>query len=141
MNSCCYRHKSRSSSGCDLPQRTTRQSGPRGIGTIVDDSITDVRLGWEPLSGATKYEWQLNDDEDFTTEPVLLKGETKATSVRLPELELAITYYWRVRAIQPMLGPWSDKWSFTTSLVAGLVAPHLQSPEAGASDVEIKPVF
>ena len=112
-----------------------------GIGTIVDYSVGDIRLDWEALSGATEYKWQLNYDSGFSTEPVPFEGETKASSARLPELELATTYYWRVRATEPVLSPWSDKWSFTTSLGTEIVAPHLQSPEAGASNVEVKPLF
>jgi hypothetical protein len=59
----------------------------------------------------------------------------------LPALELATTYYWRVRATEPMLSPWSDKWSFTTALGYASIAPELLNPEAGASGVPLKPVF
>ena len=40
-----------------------------------------------------------------------------------------------------MLSPWSDKWSFTTSLDTEAIALRLESPAAGASGVPVKPVF
>jgi len=103
--------------------------------------IRNVSLEWETLKGATKYKWQLDYETDFSSVPAEFEGDTQASSARLPALELATTYYWRVRATEPVLSPWSAKWSFTTSLGAGIVAPELYSPEAGASGVPLKPVF
>jgi len=85
-----------------------------GIGTIIDYNVGNVGLDWETLSGATSYEWQLDDDTDLSDVPAEFEGETEASSTQLPELEPATTYYWRVRANEPVLSPWSDKWSFTT---------------------------
>jgi hypothetical protein len=51
------------------------------------------------------------------------------------------TYYWRVRATEPVLSPWSAKWSFATSLGKAVVAPELQSPGAGATGVPLRPIF
>ena len=107
-----------------------------GVGTIISGTISDVSLDWEPLSGATSYQWQLDDDNNFSSE-----GNTSSTSVRLPDLKPATTYYWRVRAIGPVLSPWSARWSFTTSLGGEIVAPKLESPQAGASGVSVRPVF
>lgn len=107
-------------------------------------SGTDTRtisLDWQTLEGATGYEWQLDYDGNFSTVPSEFQGNTQASSVRLPELEMATTYYWRVRVNKPVLSPWSDKWSFTTSLGTEIIAPELYSPKAGVSEVPIKPVF
>ena len=113
-----------------------------GIGMLISHSeISNVSLDWETLEGATNYEWQLDHDTDFSTSPVASEGDTKASSVRLPALEPDTTYYWRVRATEPMLSPWSAKWSFTTSLGSETIAPTLLYPEAGASEVPLKPVF
>jgi len=46
-----------------------------------------------------------------------------------------------VRAIEPVLSPWSAKWSFTTSLGDEATAPELISPEAGAREVPLDPIF
>jgi len=110
-----------------------------GIGTIINYTISNVSLDWETLSGATTYEWQLNNDADFSSP--LDGGYTKASTTRLPAIELATTYYWRVRATEPMLSPWSDKWSFTTALGYESIAPKLLNPEAGVRGVPLKPVF
>jgi len=40
-----------------------------------------------------------------------------------------------------VLSPWSSKWSFTTVLGSSSAACKLLSPEAGVSDVPLKPVF
>ena len=46
-----------------------------------------------------------------------------------------------MRVNEPVLSPWSAKWSFTTSLGGEIVAPELESPQAGASGVPLKPIF
>ncbi len=112
-----------------------------GIGIITDNNIGNVGLDWETLSGATSYEWQLDDDTDFSDVPSEFEGETEASSAQPPELEPATTYYWRVRANEPVLSPWSDKWSFTTALGTEAFAPQLLSPEAGATEVSPRPLF
>jgi photosystem II stability/assembly factor-like uncharacterized protein len=125
-----------------LTQPVTLTSPPDqapGIGTIINYEVRDVSLDWKTLSGATDYEWQLNDDADFSS-PVD-GGYTTASKARLPTLELATTYYWRVRATEPILSPWSDKWSFTTALGYASIAPELLNPEAGASGISLTPVF
>jgi len=125
-----------------LTQPVTPTSPPDqapGIGTIINYTISDASLDWETLSGATDYEWQLNDDTDFSSP--FEGGYTEASTTRLPALELATTYYWRVRATEPMLSPWSDKWSFTTALGYASIAPELLNPEAGASGIPLEPVF
>jgi len=47
-----------------------------------------------------------------------------------------------VRAKKPLLSPWSAKWSFTTGLESEtLAAPIPESPEDGAIDIPIQPLF
>ena len=109
-----------------------------GIGT------GNVILEWETLQGATSYKWQLDYDTDFSTVPSEFEGDTKASSARLPALETATTYYWRVRVTEPVLSQWSAKWSFTTSLGTlgtTVTAPELYSPKAGANEVPLRPIF
>ncbi len=111
------------------------------VGEAQGISTRNVSLDWEALPGATSYKWQLDYDTDFSAVPTGFENTTSASSARLPALESAIRYYWRVRAIQPVLSPWSAKWSFTTSLGSEIVALKLLSPEAGAGGVQLKPVF
>ncbi len=103
--------------------------------------INNTNLDWETLKGASGYEWQINYDTDFSSIPDRFQGNTKSSTVWLPELEMGKTYYWRVRATKPVLSRWSDKWSFTTILGNQIIAIQLLSPEAGASEVPVKPVF
>ncbi|MFC2007762.1 hypothetical protein ACFLVB_04120, partial [Chloroflexota bacterium] len=112
-----------------------------GIGILTNHTITNVSLNWKTLKGATSYQWQLDSDTDFSTVPSGFEGTTKSSSVLLPALEPATTYYWRVRVTAPVLSKWSAKWSFTTSLDSEVVTLKLENPGAGASDVAVKPLF
>jgi len=114
-------------------------TSPSDKATGTDTS--NIKLKWMTSKGATSYRWQLDYDTDFSSLPAGFEGDTKATSVRLPALEPSTTYYWRVRAAEPVLSPWSAKWSFTTSLGAEAVAIKLYSPEAGAGGVPLRPLF
>lgn len=112
-----------------------------GIGSLIDHTIRNASLDWETLEGATSYQWQLDYDTDLSSVPSGFDDTTEASSTHLPSLEPGTTYYWRTRAKTPVLSPWSDKWSFTTSLDTEVIALRLESPTAGASGVPPKPVF
>jgi len=120
-------------------------SGPVALTSPSDKAAGvetgNIRLDWTSLKGATKYHWQLDYDNDFSTVPNGFEGDAEETSVRLPALEMGTTYYWRVRATEPVLSQWSAKWSFATALGKAVVAPELLSPEAGATGVPLRPVF
>lgn len=120
---------------------TSPPDGASGVGTIVNHTVSNVSLDWEASKGATRYQWQLDYDTSFSNPDEGFEGNTKVVSARLPTFELATTYYWRVRATEPVLSPWSAKWSFTTSLDSEVVAPELVSPEDSASGVGLKPTF
>ncbi|MBA7640679.1 hypothetical protein ES703_48350 [subsurface metagenome] len=120
---------------------TSPQDKAQDIGTVVNHTISNVSLDWEVARGATKYQWQLDDETDFSTIPAGFEDSTKASQAKLPTLELATTYYWRVRVIKPLLSPWSTEWSFTTNSSSEMIAPKLNHPEDGTSDVGLKPVF
>jgi hypothetical protein len=127
-----------------LTQSVTLTSPPDeapGVGTIVNDTVKNISLDWETLAGADEYKWQLDYDTDFSSVPSGFEGNTQASSAQLPALDPATTYYWRVRATEPVLSPWSDKWSFTTSLGTEAFAPQLESPEGGVSGVPVRPIF
>ncbi|HUT67140.1 MAG TPA: hypothetical protein VMW86_01140 [Dehalococcoidales bacterium] len=112
-----------------------------GIGSLIDHTVRNISVDWETLDGATSYEWQCNYNTDFSSIPDGLEGTTAASSARLPSLEPATTYYWRVRASAPVTGPWSAKRTFTTSLDTESIALKPESPSAGASGVPVKPLF
>jgi photosystem II stability/assembly factor-like uncharacterized protein len=112
-----------------------------GIGSLVDHTVRNVSLDWEAWDGATSYQWQCDSDNDFSSVPAGFDVNTTASFARLPALEPATTYYWRVRASAPVLSPWSEKRTFTTILDTETIALKPESPAAGASGVPAKPVF
>ena len=111
------------------------------IGGMVDHTVRDISLDWETMDGATGYEWECGYDDDFASGSGKLTGSTSGTSIRLPALEPATTYHWRVRASSPALSPWSAKRSFTTVMDTEAVVLRPESPPAGATGVAVKPVF
>jgi photosystem II stability/assembly factor-like uncharacterized protein len=117
------------------------ENGSTGIGSLLNHSIKDITINWETMEDVTNYEWQCSYDTDFSSIPDGLSGTTSTSSVRLSVLESATTYYWRVRACSPVFSPWSDKWSFTTTMDTETVNLILESPPPGATGVSIIPVF
>jgi len=112
-----------------------------GIGVMIDNDVNSVTLDWETLGGATGYEWQLDDDNNFYDIATSFEDDVEASSAHLPGLEPSTTYYWRARANDPVLSPWSEKWSFTTVLGTEAAAPQLLSPAFGASGAPLRPLF
>ena len=100
-----------------------------------------IRLDWKAMSGATKYQWQVDYDGDFSTVSDGFEGDSEGSSIRLPVLEMATAYYWRVRVITPYYSPWSAVCSFTTKLGETVNAPELYTPKAGTVDTPPQPVF
>jgi hypothetical protein len=99
-----------------------------GVGTVTGGAISNVNLDWEPPPGATSYQWQLDNDNDFSRVPAGFEGNTERSSVILPPLKTGTTYYWRVRANGPVLSLWSETRSFTTSS-ANTVSPGAESSQ------------
>ncbi len=122
-------------------EQTSPENTTAVTGSLVDHTIRDITLDWEILDGATTYQWQCDSDTDLSAVPVGFEGNTSASSARLPALEPATTYYWRVRVVAPVLSPWSEKWSFTTGLDTEIIHISPESPAAGAVNVPVKPVF
>lgn len=112
-----------------------------GIGNLVDSTVRNITLDWDTREGATGYEWRCDRDTDLDSVPDGFQDTTQASSAVLPPLESSTTYYWQVRVSSPVLSPWSEKWSFTTSLDPVANKLTLESPAAGAGDVPVAPLF
>jgi photosystem II stability/assembly factor-like uncharacterized protein len=117
------------------------EPGASGTGNLLDHTVRAINLDWETLEGATSYEWECGYNDDLTATPGEFGDSTSASSVRLPALEPATTYHWRVRASRPALSPWSEKRSFTTAMDTEGITLRPESPTAGATGVPTEPVF
>jgi hypothetical protein len=102
--------------------------------------VTDVRLEWQAMTGATEYEWQVSDETDFSSLPAGFSGTANAASARVAALQPSTAYHWRVRVSKPCLSPWSAAWGFTTILGGANITAELVVPQAGAT-TSIRPVF
>jgi hypothetical protein len=117
--------------GTDAPA-----DGATDVGTISGNQVS-VALSWADI-GADTYELQVSSDSAFTSP---MTTTTSDTSASVSGLEPGVTYYWRMRATDPVTGSWSDTMSFTTVATPGTVAPELMSPDAGAEGVSSTPTF
>jgi photosystem II stability/assembly factor-like uncharacterized protein len=115
--------------------------GASGTGSLIDHTVRNVSLDWEAMEGATAYQWECRYDDDFSAASGVFGDSTSASSVRLPALEPATTYYWRVRASSPELSPWSEKEAFTTVMDTEGIALRPESPASGATGVPLRPAF
>jgi photosystem II stability/assembly factor-like uncharacterized protein len=112
-----------------------------GIGSLIDHAIKNIIIDWEPVTGASGYQWQCAYNGDFSNIPAGLEGTVTGSEARLPPLDPSTMYSWRVRVNAPALGPWSEKRVFSTSLDTRVIELKPESPEAGAVEVPVKPVF
>lgn len=98
---------------------TTRAFEPAQVGLFspADSAIdqpTTITLTWNPVQGADFYHLQVSTSSDFGQ--LFFEDSTLIlTSQRFENFDNGVTYYWRVRAINPV-GPglFSPTWHFTT---------------------------
>jgi hypothetical protein len=83
-------------------------------------------FSWEPIAGATTYEFQISKESSFTflvfTDNATSAGESLPVAFKLDD---GVQYYWRVRVIAPAVGEWSQVGVFTVSIP---VTPPPTSP-------------
>ena len=115
--------------------------GASALGNLVDHTVRNITLHWETMDGATGYEWECSYEDDFTADSLAFGDSTSGSSVHLPALDPATTYFWHVRVSSPALSPWSERQSFTTVMDTELVTMQPESPTVGAAGVPVKPVF
>ncbi len=116
-------------------------AGATGCGTLVEHTVRNIVLDWATRAGATDYQWQCTDATNFDAVPANLQDVTTTSSARLPDLEPGTTYRWRVRANNPVLGPWSAVQTFTTTLDTEPIGLQPESPAAGESGIAVRPLF
>jgi hypothetical protein len=109
-----------------------------GANAVV--STGRIELQWSSVSGATSYDVQVSDNQDFSTIVYNGLGQT-ASSWSIDVVESSRTLYWRVRSVNSAgIGSWSMWRRFSTSATA-LLAPELLSPPRNAVRVEPTVIF
>jgi hypothetical protein len=101
--------------------------------------IKGVLLGWETLEGAGSYNWQVSKNAGFSS--IISEGTTIAGSVLTDLPETDGVYYWRVRAVTPLLSPWSETQLFSLQALIPLTTPQLKTPAPGAVNVPLSALF
>jgi hypothetical protein len=120
------------------PASIAPEDGATGVGVVVSDTSVNVPLSWQAKGGASKYEWQVSEDEAFTSPRI---GFTSDPSVTVLDLKANTAYFWRTRASEPMLGKWGDVQTFTTAIGGATGAPAITTPENGAVITDDTPMF
>jgi hypothetical protein len=111
-------------------------------------AISDTpAFSWSPVSGATLYEWQLASlptEESFAS-PVDT-AEIAGTAVVPTDTLADGQYFWRVRAIEPVLGDWSAISNFTVAAAAAapgedivINVPEIVIPEQEPPIINLPP--
>jgi len=111
-----------------------------GVGALVADTSVNVPLSWQAKGGASQYQWQVSEDSAFTAANTK-SGTTSDLTVTVLDLKPATTYFWRSRALEPMLGRWNTAQQFTTVIGGETGAPKLITPEIGATISDETPLF
>jgi len=122
------------------PAAVSPVTGAQGVGALVADTSVNVPLSWQAKGGASQYEWQVSEDSAFSASNTK-SGTTSDLTVTVLDLKPATTYFWRTRALEPMLGKWSTAQTFTTVIGGETGAPSLITPEIGATIADETPLF
>jgi hypothetical protein len=96
-------------------------SSPANGSTITSQNPA---FSWSPVTGATKYEFQLSTMPSFDT--VVLTDKPASAGSVVPvtvKLDQGKQYFWRVRALEPIQGDWSTAANFFVATPAAPPAP------------------
>ncbi|MFC1901788.1 WD40/YVTN/BNR-like repeat-containing protein [Chloroflexota bacterium] len=120
----------------------TIQPGSASVPTVGSPAnggtVTSVpAFSWSPIGSANMYEFQLAADTTFGSP--LTSVELAATGIK-PDvtLETGMTYFWRVRAIAPVMGDWSTIANFSVAAPAE-AAPPVVVEQVPAPVINIPP--
>ncbi len=79
---------------------------------------TSLTLSWSPVNGATSYHLQVNTQPDFLGQMIFDSFSVLTNSQTLNNLQRAVIYYWRVRAVNNTTqdsSDFSNVFSFATT--------------------------
>jgi len=122
----------------------TVQPGAAAVPTIgspangTQTADPNPAFSWSPVSGAKKYEFQLAVSTNFATP--LFSDTIAETGIRpAVKLDPGTTYFWRVRAIDPVEGDWSTIANFTVAVEAPPPPPPVEIVTTPPPVIEIPP--
>jgi hypothetical protein len=108
----------------------TLQAGEASVPVIAapangaTDQSDKPAFSWLPVTGTTKYEFQLSEGTAFAVP--LVDEETASTAIVVSTaLEAGKTYFWRVKALEPVESDWSAIGSFTVALPPTTAPPPI----------------
>jgi hypothetical protein len=94
-------------------------------GTSVDSLLP--AFSWEPIAGATMYEFQLASDPEFLLPVYSVNTTTSGALMPIAKpLTDGDTYFWRVRVIEPAVGEWSQVGIFTVTIPVTPTTPTVE---------------
>jgi hypothetical protein len=89
-------------------------ASPTNGATILNQSPA---FSWSPVTGTTKYEFQLSTTPTFGTTVLTDTPASAGTLVPVTiKLEQGKQYFWRVRALEPVTGDWSTAGNFMVAV-------------------------
>jgi hypothetical protein len=111
------------------------------IGSPANGSQTvgvNPAFSWSPVSGANMYEFQLAVSTNFASP--LFSDTIAETGIRpAVKLDQDTTYFWRVRAIDPVVGDWSTIANFTVAGEEEPAPPPVVIEQTPPPVIEIPP--
>ncbi len=110
-------------------------ASPENGGSI--DSTTPA-FSWTPAAGATMYQFQLSTDPAFAT--TLMDEQLESAGIlSSAALDRGTTYFWRVKALEPVDGDWSTVANFMIAEEAPAPAAPVVIEQVPAPVIEIPP--
>jgi trimeric autotransporter adhesin len=104
-----------------LPASVPAISSPTNGATILSQSPA---FSWTPVTGTTKYDFQLSTTPTFGTTVLTDQPASSGTLVPVTiKLDQGKQYFWRVRALEPVVGDWSAVANFIVAVPATTTAP------------------
>jgi hypothetical protein len=112
---------------------------PANGGTVYDVPA----FSWSPVTATTKYRFELCDDTVFAVP--LYAADVTSTGIK-PDITLGLgTYFWRVKALEPVPGEWSTIANFTVAEPVEaapppeVVIPPQPPPTVNVPDIVVPP--
>jgi hypothetical protein len=110
-------------------------SSPANGGTIQSQSPA---FSWSPVTGTTKYEFQLSTTPTFGTTVLTDTPASAGTLVPVTiKLEQGKQYFWRVRALEPVMGDWSTAANFIVAAAPTSAPPPVVITQVPAPVITI----